>query len=132
MTQLSDVRPRRTPRGVLTAAQQKHFRERLQRNLDDERAIITHLYAEMASFLETRRDMPTDDEHDPEGPTLAFERAQANAILQQVRQRAIETSQALDRLESGSYGSCQSCGATIAVGRLEARPSTPHCIGCAA
>ncbi len=130
MTQVSEARPTTIAR-TLTRAQETRFRKRLEKDFADELDLITQLGAEMASFLETRRDMPTDDEHDPEGPTLAFERSQANAILQQVRQRSVDTANALERLKNGTYGVCQTCNDHISMGRLEARPSTPYCISCA-
>ncbi len=38
---------------------------------------------------------------------------------------------ALERIESGTYGSCTECGARIPKTRLNAIPYTPHCIKCA-
>ena len=37
---------------------------------------------------------------------------------------------ALDRIEDGSYGVCESCGENITVKRLKARPVTTQCIEC--
>ncbi len=37
---------------------------------------------------------------------------------------------ALSRLEAGKYTECESCGADIAVKRLQARPFTHLCIDC--
>jgi DnaK suppressor protein len=37
---------------------------------------------------------------------------------------------ALDRLETGEYGTCSRCGDPIAYGRLLAIPETTHCLGC--
>lgn len=37
---------------------------------------------------------------------------------------------ALDRIEEGSYGICETCGEDISVKRLEARPVTEYCIQC--
>jgi len=39
--------------------------------------------------------------------------------------------QALQRIESGTYGRCQNCGEDIAAGRIEALPETATCVGCA-
>ena len=72
-----------------------------------------------------------DDEHDPEGATLAFERQHIAALLSQVRQRVAEIDAALVRLSDGSYGRCASCGRPIGAARLAARPVTTTCIGCA-
>jgi DnaK suppressor protein len=38
---------------------------------------------------------------------------------------------ALNRIEEGSYGGCESCGAPISDARLKARPMTTLCIDCA-
>ena len=38
---------------------------------------------------------------------------------------------ALDRIENGSYGSCQKCGNEISEARLELLPDTPLCKDCA-
>ncbi len=47
--------------------------------------------------------------------------------------REIETIRAaLNRLDSGSYGICISCGEPIAPARLEALPYAVQCIACAA
>ncbi|WP_255546056.1 TraR/DksA C4-type zinc finger protein [Glaciihabitans sp. dw_435] len=94
--------------------------------------LIDRLNEEMGAFLSARRDSPTDDEHDPEGPTLAFERSQSSAMLKQSAQHLSEIDAALVRLEDGTYGLCGRCGKEIASGRLEARPQAHLCIVCAA
>jgi len=37
---------------------------------------------------------------------------------------------ALERIEKGTFGICESCGEEISVKRLKARPVTSHCIEC--
>jgi RNA polymerase-binding transcription factor DksA len=76
-------------------------------------------------------DSNLDDEHDPEGATIAFERAQVEALIVQARHRLAEVDAALARLDSGSYGRCLACGEAIAPARLEARPTARTCITCA-
>ncbi|MHB0955818.1 MAG: TraR/DksA family transcriptional regulator [Pirellulaceae bacterium] len=39
--------------------------------------------------------------------------------------------EALERIESGTYGACVECGGRILKARLNAIPYTPHCIKCA-
>ena len=73
----------------------------------------------------------TDDEHDPEGATLAFEREQISALLRSARTRLVALDAAAERVRAGTYGTCDRCGVTIPAGRLEARPDTTTCIGCA-
>ena len=38
--------------------------------------------------------------------------------------------QAIERIKDGSFGECESCGGTISVKRLQARPVTTLCIEC--
>lgn len=76
-------------------------------------------------------DVATDDEHDPEGTTIAFERAQVSALLDRARRRVTELDEALERLDAGRYGVCVGCGGPIAPDRLVARPSARTCIDCA-
>ena len=38
--------------------------------------------------------------------------------------------EALDRIENGEYGYCNSCGVEIGLKRLEARPTATLCIDC--
>lgn len=37
---------------------------------------------------------------------------------------------ALDRIENGTFGICESCGEEISIKRLKARPVTSQCIEC--
>ena len=38
--------------------------------------------------------------------------------------------EAISRIDSGTYGVCESCGGDISIKRLEARPVTTRCIEC--
>jgi len=72
----------------------------------------------------------SDDEHDPEGSTIAFERAQTLAVADQLRARLAELDSALARVAEGTYGICEVCGQPIAAARLEARPTASRCVIC--
>ncbi len=72
-----------------------------------------------------------DDEHDPDGATIAFERAQVSALLSDAQRELSDIEQALERLRDGTYGMCAHCGKPIAPERLAARPSAATCIDCA-
>ena len=82
-------------------------------------------------MVEASRDSNADDEHDPEGSTIAFERSQVGALVDQARAHLAEVDAALERVEDGTYGVCESCGQPIAPARLEARPVARTCITCA-
>jgi RNA polymerase-binding transcription factor DksA len=111
----------------------------------DETWAASHLEAERASILESlaglRRgfqqvvdasaDSNADDEHDPEGSTIAFERAQLKALIQQGERHLKEIEDAQARVAVGRYGLCERCRAPIAADRLRARPAARTCITCA-
>ena len=90
------------------------------------------LEREFAGLSEAASSAGTDDEHDPEGATLAFERQHAAALLEAARQQMAAVDAALRRLEAGRYGVCDRCGQPIGVDRLAARPTATTCIRCAA
>ena len=73
-----------------------------------------------------------DDEHDPEGATVAFEREQLAALRNDARHRIDEIDDALSRIAAGTYGICERCGAPIGDERLAARLSARYCMTCAA
>ena len=93
---------------------------------------IAALEREFAGIAEAAGSAGTDDEHDPEGATLAFERQHAAALLQAARERVAAIDAALNRLETGHYGVCARCGQPIGTDRLAARPAALTCIRCAA
>lgn len=92
---------------------------------------LARLREDYTGVVDATRDANSDDEHDPEGHTIAYERSQTAALVLQARQRLDDIDAALARLDAGTYGACESCGAAIAPGRLEARPTARTCITCA-
>lgn len=95
-------------------------------------ARIAHLERERDEIVETvQLDVP-DDEHDPDGATLAWEREQLAALLAAERVRLGEVDAALARLAAGTHGVCVDCGQPIPAARLEARPAASRCVACAA
>nr|WP_277209245.1 TraR/DksA C4-type zinc finger protein [Isoptericola croceus] len=74
------------------------------------------------------RDENIDDEHDPEGATLAWERQQAATLAAEAAVERDALLAALDRLAAGTYGVCEVCGRAIPAGRLEARPAATRCV----
>jgi len=97
-----------------------------------ERAVarLASLEREFGGIVEAAQGTGTDDEHDPEGATLAFERQHVAALAQAAREHLADIDAALSRLAEGSYGTCQTCGQPIGAERLTARPAARTCIGC--
>lgn len=102
--------------------------------LDDRRRtvdLIASLDRSFASIVDATRLTSTDDEHDPEGSTIAFERSQTSSLLASSRAHLADVDAALQRLADGGYGHCERCGGRIARERLVARPAARTCIACA-
>ncbi len=91
-------------------------------------ALLEHQLADMMAASESSN---ADDEHDPEGATIAFERAQLTALLRQAGRSGQDLQLAVFRLAQGTYGRCERCGGPIGAKRLAARPAATACISCA-
>jgi DnaK suppressor protein len=91
-------------------------------------ASLTH---DLDRLIQSSVHTNADDEHDPEGATIAFERAQLTALLAGSRRRLADLDRATARLSAGVYGRCELCGELISVERLAARPTTTTCVHCA-
>lgn len=105
-------------------------RELLEAERADAVRRLAGLTGQFDEVVAASRDTNADDEHDPEGATIAFERSQLAALVAQVRERLAEVDAALERLEAGTYGGCEVCGRPIAAARLEVRPTARSCVGC--
>lgn len=91
---------------------------------------LGQLHEQFTSIVEASAQSNADDEHDPEGATIAFERAQVQALVDQGERRLGEVEAAIARLDDGSYGVCPVCGRDIPEERLEARPTALTCVSC--
>jgi RNA polymerase-binding transcription factor DksA len=105
--------------------------EALEAALRDVLAHRARLQADLDGVVAASEDSNADDEHDPEGATIAFERAQLVALLDAARRRQADVEHALARLQDGAYGRCEGCGDPIGAERLAARPSARTCVACA-
>ena len=92
---------------------------------------LARLDADHTGFVEASLHSNADDEHDPEGATIAFERSQVEALARRLQQHLRELEAAEQRLADGSYGRCERCGVAIPAARLEARPAARTCVACA-
>lgn len=67
-----------------------------------------------------------------EGTTEAIERLSTTATARSIAASLADTDRALEKLEAGTYGLCDVCGEPIPAERMEARPTTAHCMRCSA
>ena len=94
----------------------------------DAMARLAGLRESKSDLVDAARDSNVDDEHDPEGATIAFERAQVDALAGDVARRLAEIDAAERRLADGTYGICVVGGEPIPEERLAARPTATTCI----
>lgn len=120
MTNGDDVVDLEAARAELLAARAEAVAQR------DARAADFEEYVEGADLVNT------DDEHDPEGATIAFERAQVIALRDDAIRRIELIDDALARVDAGTYGRCIGCGRPIPAARLAAVPGVETCVSCAA
>jgi DnaK suppressor protein len=110
-------------------------RKVLADRLDDRRAVterqLAALTRDFDEIVESSALSPPDDEHDPDGTTIAFERAQITALVSQARAELASLDRALEQVREGTYGSCAVCGQPIGEERLDALPTTERCRRCA-
>jgi DnaK suppressor protein len=74
---------------------------------------------------------PPDDEHDPDGATVGFERAQLSHLRDATAAHLAALDLADARVAAGTATTCETCGGPIPVERLVARPVTRRCVTCA-
>jgi DnaK suppressor protein len=103
--------------------------------IDAERAATAQrasaLARQVQDLAEQQAHTTHDDEHDPEGVTIGYERAQLQGLLAGAQQDLEALDRAADRLAAGTYGRCGRCGGPIAPERLDALPAAETCIACA-
>ena len=68
------------------------------------------------------------DQHPADHASETFEREKDLTILGSIGDQVDEIDAALERLDNGTYGKCESCGKPIGDDRLEARPASRFCI----
>jgi len=104
---------------------------------DDVRATLLAKQAELASRAAQMTAAPDTTggisfgKRVGDGTSLAVERLTQVAAHQQLLQQAEEIERALVKLDDGSYGVCDACGAEIPEGRLEIHPWAVLCVPCA-
>ena len=68
------------------------------------------------------------DQHPGDLGTETFEQEKNISLLEQVEDELLQIEAAFERLDRGTYGTCQVCGRPIGKERLEALPATRFCV----
>ena len=115
----------------LSASEQASARNRLAAEREDTEARLAALQRDFESIVSSSASA-ADDEHDPEGSSTAFDRQHVAALIRQARDQLAGIARAQQRLDDGTYGTCERCGRPVGAERLAARPAAATCIRCAA
>ena len=70
------------------------------------------------------------DDESGEGSTTAVDRERDLALSAQARAEVVEIDVALDKIDEGSYGTCDRCGKNIPKARLDVIPWAALCVSC--
>ncbi|MFH1351691.1 MAG: RNA polymerase-binding protein DksA [Pseudomonadota bacterium] len=108
---------------MLTKKKLASFRKLLNQRLYDLLSEVNRTVSGMSDFKEHLAD-PSDR------ATLESDRNFTLRIRDRERKLIGKIKEALEKIENGSYGFCESCGEEISEARLKARPVTTLCIEC--
>jgi DnaK suppressor protein len=95
---------------------------------EEQAASLSRQFEEIVGAAELSN---TDDEHDPEGSTIAFERSQVSALLNQAGHDVAALQLTLTSVDDHDFGLCERCAGPIGFERLVALPATHRCVECA-
>ncbi len=118
----------RASRAVRTDFDVEADAERLREEREEVRARLASMTTDLESLFAASADSNADDEHDPEGQTIAYERSQLWALIQGAQAHLSGIEAAAIRLRQGSYGIYEVCDMPIPAARLEARPTARACV----
>lgn len=93
-------------------------------------SLVDSLAVSFADLTEAADASPPDDEHDPEGHTIAFERSQLTGQRDGYVRAIAELEAAELRLHDARSAFCEVCGEPIPHERRLAVPSTTRCVAC--
>ena len=94
-------------------------------------SLVDSLTANFDDLTEAADASPPDDEHDPEGHTIAYERSQLSARRTDYLRTIDELAAAELRLGDAGAGLCAQCEEPIPHERRVAVPTTTRCVRCA-
>jgi RNA polymerase-binding protein DksA len=108
----------------------EHFRKRLLDERTRVQEAIDYLHEENPGSMEDETQEIPSDNHPADVATVTLDR-EIDYTLEENEERLLKAiDAALERIESGTFGSCRTCGKPIGEERLEALPYTTQCIDC--
>ena len=111
-----------------TVEELAEVRADLVREIAERRADYERAMADLHNLQPTSGDGAGDDQADAGSKT--FEREQELSIANNRRDLLVQMERAMERLDKGTYGYCESCAQPIMKARLQAFPSATLCVKC--
>ncbi|HEX2318875.1 MAG TPA: TraR/DksA family transcriptional regulator [Streptosporangiaceae bacterium] len=111
-----------------TTAEITKVRTELTTEADEFRDEIKRAESDIADRLGDSVSDAGDDQADVGAKT--YEREHELSLTYNARDLLVQTERALARIESGTYGVCESCGEAIGKARLQAFPRATLCVSC--
>ncbi len=106
------------------------FRGALLERREQLQGTIKHHDIGGASLLDESGELTSSsaDNHLADTASETFERELDEGLEEDAERQLHEVEAALERIENGSYGTCETCGKPIPEARLEAIPWATHCV----
>lgn len=104
------------------------LRGELQASLTDLHEEYTRALADLDTLQQQASDGAGDDQAD--AGTKTSEREQEMSIARNKHELITQTEHAIERIDAGTYGRCESCGQLITKARLQAFPAATLCVTC--
>ena len=109
--------------------------EEARKRLEEERGRLLDARSDLESDVrqeaaagEDLSELSSVDQHPADQATETFEREKDLSILESTDEQLRDIQLAFERIENGSYGSCEVCGRPIGEERLRAKPAARLCI----
>jgi len=111
----------------------EEFVQQMKNELDKEKAEIKKELEKVAREISQdhyQANFPEYGSKEDENTAEIAQYEENLALQKKFTQRLEEIEKALDKIEEGSYGNCESCGQKIDQARLKANPAATLCIVC--
>jgi DnaK suppressor protein len=120
----------------MTRSLAKSTMKKFQSQLEEEKDRLVALIEERERELEEAKATETASERNPDpdsadAASMKFEYMKEMSLERNSLDLLRKVEHALDRVKSGTYGICESCGEAIPVARLEVLPYATTCVNCA-
>jgi RNA polymerase-binding protein DksA len=103
----------------------------LRERLEEERGELRKQLDDLGAYSDAEGIMdPELDEGFADAGQAAAERSNLLTLVRSLRDTLQNVDHALERMEAGTYGTCERCREPIPEERLEALPAARLCIGC--